>query len=356
MRKIKRLLMPMLACSLLCLLCGCSNLSLGERAIVKAIYLDGVPGKYTASLVVFTCEPTTDTASAKGEAKIYSATEEEIGEALEAAEREQAKEPFYAQNELLFLGPQLTQAGVGRALAYFTGEQAARPNLSVFAVPVDAQAFQQLEKSIAQTIQEAERVADDTQAGMGRTMSELALQNEEEQFSGLLPVLRFGEKEEPKVDSMLLFQNDAQQGILHGTQLGLALVAGGQTNRMQVSFYHDGGYYHVETQRLRLVKQASEGEDGLQLRLSLTGSTAVITKDGKPLHGQEAQAAEGLVNHFLSQEWEKLHRKTFLRGNDICNLFFWLLQRDIPAAQALMQAPVQMRQNAVWFESCLRAK
>lgn len=35
---------------------------------------------------------------------------------------------------------------------------------------------------------------------------------------------------------MLLFQNDAQQGILHGTQLGLALVAGGQTNRMQVSF------------------------------------------------------------------------------------------------------------------------
>ena len=44
MRKVKRLLMPMLACSLLCLLCGCSNLSLGERAIVKAIYLDGVPG------------------------------------------------------------------------------------------------------------------------------------------------------------------------------------------------------------------------------------------------------------------------------------------------------------------------
>ena len=35
------------------------------------------------------------------EAKIYSATEEDIGEALEAAEKEQAKVPFYAQNELL---------------------------------------------------------------------------------------------------------------------------------------------------------------------------------------------------------------------------------------------------------------
>ena len=77
----------------------------GERAIVKAIYLDGTPGSYTASLVVFTCEPTTDTASAKGEAKIYSATEEDIGEALEAAEKEQAKVPFYAQNELFVPWP-----------------------------------------------------------------------------------------------------------------------------------------------------------------------------------------------------------------------------------------------------------
>ena len=134
---------------------------------------------------------------------------------------------------------------------------------------MDAQAFKKLEKTIAQTIQEAERVADDAQMGMGRTMSELALQNEEEQFSGLLPVLRFGEQEEPKVDSMLLFQNDTPQGTMHGTQLGLALVAGGQTDRMQFSFYHDGGYYHVETQRLRLVKQAAQEEKGLRLHLSV---------------------------------------------------------------------------------------
>lgn len=163
MKRFGYMLLCVLPLALLCTLCGCSSLSLGERAIVKAIYLDGTPGSYTASLVVFTCEPTTDTASAKGEAKIYSATEEDIGEALEAAEKEQAKVPFYAQNELLFLGPQITQTGIGKALAYFTGEQAARPNLSVFTVPVDAQAFKKLEKTIAQTIQEAERVADDAQ-------------------------------------------------------------------------------------------------------------------------------------------------------------------------------------------------
>lgn len=116
MKRFGYMLLCVLPLALLCTLCGCSSLSLGERAIVKAIYLDGTPGSYTASLVVFTCEPTTDTASAKGEAKIYSATEEDIGEALEAAEKEQAKVPFYAQNELLFLGPQITQTGIGKHL------------------------------------------------------------------------------------------------------------------------------------------------------------------------------------------------------------------------------------------------
>lgn len=112
----------------------------------------------------------------------------------------------------------------------------------------------------------------------------------------------------------------------------------------------------METQRLRLVKQAAQEEKGLRLHLSLAGSTAVITRDGKPLHGQEAQAAAGLVNDFLCQEWKKLNRKTFLKGNDICELSFWLLQKDIPAAQALLHAPVQERQDIVSFESRLRAK
>ena len=68
------------------------------------------------------------------------------------------------------------------------------------------------------------------------------------------------------------------------------------------------------------------------------------------------RAAAGLVNDFLRQEWKKLNRKTFLKGNDICELSFWLLQKDIPAAQALLHAPVQERQDIVSFESRLRAK
>lgn len=340
--------------ALLCMLCGCANLSLGQRAIVKAIYLDGMAGEYTASLVVFTCEPTTDTASAKGEAKIYSATEQTIGEALEAAERQQAKQPFYAQNELLFLGPAIARSDIGTALSYFTGEQAARPNLSVFVVPMTAEQFSQQEKNMSQTVEEAERIADDAQAGVGRTMSELALQNEENVFSGLIPLLQFGDDKPPKVTSMVLYQNGELQGAMGGTQLQLALVGGSQIRRLQFSFYEQGSYYHVETQRLRLVKLVNTDAEVPQLSLYLDGSTAVLTKDGKPLHGKDARQAVSLANAFLVQEWEKMMNRTYLKGNDVCNFFFWIKQEDISAATELMQQPALWK-STVSFQSELRA-
>ena len=57
---------------LLLLLGGCSR-SLGERAIVKLVYLDEADGQIQAGLAVFTCAPNSNTASVEGEARIYTA-------------------------------------------------------------------------------------------------------------------------------------------------------------------------------------------------------------------------------------------------------------------------------------------
>ena len=92
---------------------------------------------------------------------------------------------------------------------------------------------------------------------------------------------------------MLLFQNDAQQGILHGTQL--AGSGGGRPDKPDAGFiFTMMAAITMWRQRLRLVKQASEGEDGLQLRLSLTGSTAVITKTESPCTGRRHRRRKAL--------------------------------------------------------------
>ena len=77
---------------LLMLLCGCKqSRSLGERAIVKMVYLDESGGQVQAGLVVFTCAPNSDTASVEGQAKIYTAQGKSIEEALYKAEQQQNK-------------------------------------------------------------------------------------------------------------------------------------------------------------------------------------------------------------------------------------------------------------------------
>ena len=68
------------------------------------VCLDESGGQVQAGLVVFTCAPTSDTASVEGQAKIYTA-QGKSEEALYKAEQQQNKKPFYAQNEILLLGP-----------------------------------------------------------------------------------------------------------------------------------------------------------------------------------------------------------------------------------------------------------
>ena len=143
---------------LLMLLCGCKqSRSLGERAIVKMVYLDESGGQVQAGLVVFTCAPNSDTASVEGQAKTYTAQGKSIEEALYKAEQQQNKKPFYAQNEILLLGPGAAR-NVTPYLSYFADENAARPNLAAFLTPLTAEELSECEDVISDVVREGERL------------------------------------------------------------------------------------------------------------------------------------------------------------------------------------------------------
>lgn len=154
--------------------------------------------------------------------------------------------------------------GIGKALAYFTGEQAARPNLSVFTVPVDAQAFKKLEKTIAQTIQEAERVADDAQMGMGRTMSELALQNEEEQFSGLLPCCVLASRKSRRWIPCCCSKTTRRRAQCMAHSLGWLWWRAARQTGCSFLSTTTAGIIMWRHSAWRLVKQAAQEEKGLR--------------------------------------------------------------------------------------------
>lgn len=91
---------------LLMLLCGCKqSRSLGERAIVKMVYLDESGGQVQAGLVVFTCAPNSDTASVEGQAKIYTAQGRALKKLCTRRNSSKTKNRFMPRMRFCFWGP-----------------------------------------------------------------------------------------------------------------------------------------------------------------------------------------------------------------------------------------------------------
>lgn len=332
----KKKIAELLALLLALPLCACqSSMSLGERAIVKAIYLDSAQdGMTRAALVVFTCSASADAASAQGEAKIYSAEGRGVEDAIRQAERMQNKKPFYGQNELLLIGPNAAVTDVTPLLAYFAQEDAGRANLGVFVTPLTAQALAQCEPVIAKVIGEGERLLD---AGLGegrpaRGICEIELADGG--VRGWLPVLRFSSEAGTftGVRSLLLFEGGRAYGALQESELQLALVLAGKQNRLTLREPLAGRMLSCETGRLAVEKTTRLEQGAPHLTVTLRGEVRQISADGIALHGAQAQQAARQLEDRLTEQMRLLHSETFCRQNDVFRWGWWLRMCDARAA------------------------
>jgi len=336
---------------LLLALCGCASRSLGERAIVKMIYLDEADGKTQAGLVVFTCAPNSDTASVEGEAKIYTAEGGSIEEALYNAERQQNKKAFYGQNELLLLGPGAAQDAT-RFLAHFAGENAARPNLAAFLTALTAEEFSECEDVINNVVREGERLIGPGAEGEKRTQSifELNLAGEDG-LNGYLPVFSFSkdEKEFCGVQQIVLMRAGKPDAVLEETAMQLALLLAGKSSRLTVNTQIADESVSFTTQRL-LVARTPSVENGVPcLSVRLTGMVDEITMNGVPLQKEQQTDAAQKINEYLAQLAEALDDAAFRRGNDIFHHAWWMGQRDAASVQALQETGLLYQTAQVHF-------
>lgn len=345
--------------AVLCLtaaLCGCASRSLGERAIVKMIYLDEAEGQTQAGLVVFTCAPNSDTASVEGEAKIYTAEGGSIEEALYNAERQQNKKAFYAQNELLVLGPGAAQEAT-RFLTHFAGENAARPNLAVFLTPMTAEEFSECEEGISNVVREGERLLAPGADGERRTQSIFELDfSGENGLNGYLPVFSFSkeEKEFCGVRQIALMRGGKPDVLLEETPMQLALLLSGKAKRLSVNAQMEDGKYSFTTQQV-LIARTPSVENGVPcLSVHMTGLVEEITVNGVPLAKEQQAAAAQKINGYLAQLAAGLDDAAFRRGNDIFHHAWWMGQRDAASVQALLETGMLYQTAQVRFSCDLR--
>lgn len=345
------------AIMLLLLLCGCKqSRSLGERAIVKMVYLDEAGGQIQAGLVVFTCAPNSDTASVEGQAKIYTAQGNSIEEALYRAQQQQNKKPFYAQNEILLLGPGASR-NVTPYLSYFADENAARPNLAAFLTPLTADGLSECEDVISDVVREGERLI-----GMGadeqdRTQSIFEINlSDDGGLNGYLPVFAFSKeaKEFCGVRQLVLFRGGAPYGVLEDTEMQMFLLLNGKARQLTVNTQIDGQVVSFRTQQLQLTRTASYADGAPHLEVRLTGKLDDLTVDGSPVADEEEAEMTRKINRYLNGEAEMLNRATFARGNDTFHDAWWMKLYDAASCEALLRAGLFYDTATVHFASELK--
>ncbi len=360
MKKRRALLKLAAACAASLALCACGqDRSLGQRAIVKAVYLDESGGAYHAGLAVFLCEPNSDTASVQGEAKIYTGEGASMDEALRDAEQKQNKTPFYAQNELLFLGPGALRRDVTPYLAYFGQENAARPNLSVFAVDLTQREFSRCDDTITDVVREGGRIVQETALGAGpaRGIYELAAP-QGQRADGWLPVLSFGEDSEDfiGVRELVLLEDGRAGERLEEEAMSTALLLAGKQDTVSFSGSDGGEPLAFTTQPLTLTHSVENTQEGPVLTVRAAGRLRSVSLGAGELHGRQAQQAAHRVCRFLQRTAEALGERTFARGNDVFHHAWWLRQRDAAQVQAMQRAGTLWQPGRVQYVFDLRVQ
>lgn len=338
------------------LLGGCSR-SLGERAIVKIVYLDEAEGQIQAGLAVFTCTPNSDTASVEGEAQIYTAQGTSIEEALYNAERQQNKKPFYAQNEILLLGPGAA-FNVTPYLEHFAAENSARPNLAAFLTPLTLEEFAECEEGIGDVVREGERLMSRGAEGAMLTQSLFELElSGENGMNGYLPVFSFSneEKDFRGVRQLALIRDGAPYQMLEDAPMQLFLLLAGKSNRLTVYTQINGKTVSFRAQQLCLTRVSSVFKGVPKLTVRLTGTVEDITVDGIPVEREAQPDAAMQIDLYLNELAEELNKETFAQENDIFHYGWWMKQCDTASCEALTKTGLLYETAQIEFVSALKA-
>ena len=291
-------------------------------------------GKIEAALVVFTCEPNSDTASVTGKAKIYMAKGDTLEEALYLAEQQQNKKVFYAQNELLLLGPGATK-NISSYLSYFGQEDVGRLNLSVYLTELEGDEFSKCDDIIENVIQEGERLTDRTltQASPAKSIYE-SIPGEKGE-SGWLPVLEFSPEEDYiGVKKAFLFKEDQCYEVWNATELQVALMLDGKSQRLSTQAQYDGQEISLKTGPLTMETQVLEKEDDLLLQLSISGRLEHLSIDGKTVSINRSSQELIMANRWLVDTVSNIVSQTFYEKNDVFQWEWWLRLHDAKRIEA----------------------
>ncbi len=294
------------------LLAGCTaqNTPLDERAVVRLIYLEKAGGEYRALTVVCDFSGGTDPSQAQEAAVVQTAQAATAERALQQAAAQRGGEPFFAQNRLLLVGPQLASTELSAVLEHFAASCGAYRDPALWLWYGGEDGLQELPDPMT-FVRMAEALTQKDELGCVVHVLESA-----DAEDIVLPVLEPGDGDSVRVGGLAaaaqrelrLFR---QEEILQG----YGLLRGSRREQLLTAEY--GGVRY--TLRLEDLRRNLTQKNG-SLQLIISGAVNAAGDDSARIPDAVLRAAEEQVHVQCAQAWRAL---TQTGSRDIFSLRWW---------------------------------
>lgn len=326
------------------LLVGCTRSGLGDRVSVKAVYVEK-ERQYEARLLVLESTPNADTGQVSEQARCLSGSGETVYEALLDAEQSESRRLFYGQSELLFIGPKLMKEGVFDACRYLASNTSGRPNMAVYGLDADPDAFERLQEKgtdFLSSVQQLEK------RGLYRTfLYQFSWQSD----SGVIPGLSVQEWS-AAFEKLTLYREGKPDAVWKGAKAQLARLLAGQADTLELTLEPLSVSFQVRSPKLRF--EPAFSEEGMELSVHFSGDIQrLVSPEGAALPGQDRQL-EQAIDEEVKSLLEELVADTLGRRNDVFLLRSRFANLDEALCRAMEEDGRMARPGAVNFYCLLR--
>lgn len=306
----------------LCLLfSGCSQGGVGDKVIIKAIYIEWQT-TYTVHLLALKADPNADTADVKEQVQYLTGTGVSLYDAFLMAEQSENRQIFYGQNELLLVGPGLARTGLFDACNYLAKESSGRPNMAVYGISLSPDQLQELDDKGLDLLENMNQLE---AHGFYKTyLYELSAQA----GSGILPMVSADEEGKTAPDGLHIYKDGTKAQTLDNSGAEMAALISGQRRDFHFNLQLKSGPVGFDLRFFDLSFESLHQQDSLGLNIRLTGHIQKpITLQGVIKPGPNLELTDQ-INSAMQQLMQELVDKSIGQGNDVFSLSSWMKNTD----------------------------
>lgn len=329
------------------LLCGCSSTGLGDKVIVKALFLD-FEQEYLAQVLVLEPQPSADAGEASETLLLIEGSGSTLAEAIGKAESSRAEELFYGQNELLLIGPGLQREGLSECCRFLYENSSGRPNMAVWGVDLPMTDQPLTEDNAGAVLDGIRRLGE---RGAYRTyLYQLAAA----QGGGILPLVKLSGEDDVQVQGLALYQDGKPVAGMTGNETEIAALLSGQQGTGQMEMETENGPIILTIRSPKMIYECVEQNGSMSLQIRFSGHVEQMTGQELPASREERRALLELLNRQLEEMAADVIRKTFLPDCDPFGFLNRFRNQNEKLAVTLAQNGTLYRPEGIEFCSTLQ--